>query len=47
MTPKRDLQGKTPYVALSKADAEQTSLMYNCPGKEEFTFRKCKKTSVQ
>jgi len=35
MSPKQDLQGKTPYIALSKADAEQTSLMYNCPAIEK------------
>lgn len=35
MTPKQDLKGKTPYVELSKLDAEQTSLMYNCPGKKK------------
>ena len=46
MTPKRDLRGKTPYIALSKADAEQTSLMYNCPGKKEITFRNTNQRSM-
>ena len=38
MTPKQDLKGKTPYVELSKLDAEQTSLMYNCPGKKKINI---------
>ena len=33
MSPIKNTQGKIPYVALSKADAQQVSLMYNCPGK--------------
>jgi len=31
ITPLRNTKNLVPYVALSKADAEQTSLMYNCP----------------
>ena len=40
MSPIKSTQGKIPYVALSKADAQQVSLMYNCPGKDssEFSF---------
>ena len=33
MSPKRALNGKVPYVELSKDDALQVSRMYNCPGK--------------
>ena len=39
MTAKKPLNGKTPYIELSKADAEQTSLMYNCPGKVNYTYK--------
>ncbi|XP_057302423.1 zinc metalloproteinase nas-14-like [Hydractinia symbiolongicarpus] len=31
ISPTQDLKGKTPYIELSKDDAEQTSRMYNCP----------------
>lgn len=34
ISPLKPLNGKTPYIALSKADAQQTSLMYNCPAVE-------------
>jgi len=35
MSPKRNLNGKVPYIGLSKADAEQVSRMYNCPAIEK------------
>lgn len=40
ISPLKPLNGKTPYIALSKADAQQTSLMYNCPGKNMVEFIK-------
>ena len=32
ITPLRNYDNKVPYIALSKLDAKQTSLMYNCKG---------------
>ena len=37
MSPKQNVDGKRPYEALSMADAEQTSKIYNCPGINTFS----------
>ena len=34
MSPNKNTQEKIPYVAFSKAGAQQVSLTYNCPGKD-------------